>query len=119
MPRGVSSPDIGSAIDAALAVVGRTGKELHLVATVDAKEREPGLLEFCESNDLPLRIFSREAIRAARIRCNESEFVRKTLGIGAVAEPCALLGGSKTEIILEKQVYGRVTVALAAEHIEW
>jgi cobalamin biosynthesis protein CbiG len=42
-----------------------------------------------------------------------------TLGIDAVAEPCALLGGSKTELILEKQIYNKITIAIAAERLEW
>ena len=117
--KGVPENAIADAVDAALATAGRSPEELRLVATVDAKEHEAGLLAFCESRTLPLRVVSREAIRSMRIRCNESAFVRKTLGIGAVAEPCALLGGTKTELLLEKQVYRRVTVALAVEHPEW
>ena len=117
--RGVSEDAITAAVDEALTTAGRLPEELRLVATVDAKEDEAGLLTFCEKRNLPLRVISREAIRAMGIRCNESAFVRKTLGIGAVAEPCALLGGIKTELILEKQVYRRVTVALAVEHPEW
>lgn len=117
--KGVAEEAISAAIDAALAAAGRSLDDIRLVATVDAKEHEAGLLAFCGSRGLPLRILSREEIREARIDCNESEFVRKTLGIGAVAEPCALLGGSKTALILEKQIFKKVTVALAEEHPEW
>jgi cobalt-precorrin 5A hydrolase len=117
--KGVSADVIESAVDNALRITGHTFDELRLVATVDAKEHEEGLLTFCISHGLPLRVISREEIKAAQIRCNESEYVKKTLGIGAVAEPCALLGGSKTELILEKQASNRVTVALAVEHCEW
>lgn len=117
--KGVSAQDIESAVRAALSSAGHTIGELRLVATVDAKEHEEGLLAFCESHNLPLRVISREEIRAAKIQCNESEFVMNTLGIGAVAEPCALLGGSRTELIQEKQACNRVTVALAIEHCDW
>ncbi len=117
--KGVSADDIESAVNTALSNAGYTFEELRLVATVDAKEHEEGLLTFCKLHNLPLRIISREEIRAAKIQCKESEFVMKTLGIGAVAEPCALLGGSKTELILEKYAYNRVTVALAIERCDW
>ncbi len=117
--KGVSADDIESAVSASLDSVGRTLKELRLVATVDAKQREEGLLAFCETHHLPLRVISREEIRAAKIQCAESAFVMKTLGIGAVAEPCALLGGSKTELLLKKQSFHRVTVALAVEQCQW
>ena len=117
--RGVSEGTIATAVNEALVTAGHFFEELRLVATVDAKEREEGLLAFCEKRGLPLRIISRETIRSLGIHCSESAFVRKTIGVGAVAEPCALLGGTKTELILEKQVYRRVTVALAVEHTEW
>ncbi len=117
--KGVSADNIESAVSTALSTAGHSFKELRLVVTVDAKEHEEGLLTFCVSRNLPLRIISREEIRAAKVQCKESEFVMKKLGIGAVAEPCALLGGSKTELILEKHAYNRVTVALAIERCDW
>jgi cobalt-precorrin 5A hydrolase len=117
--KGVSSGDIEAAMVHALNSIDCSVRDLRLVTTVDAKQNEEGLLIFCESHDLPLRIISREEIRCARIQCAKSEFVKMTLGIDAVAEPCALLGGSKTELILEKQIYNKITIAIAAERLEW
>jgi cobalt-precorrin 5A hydrolase len=117
--KGVPETAIADAVEDACAKASCSTETLRLVATVDAKKHEAGLVAFCENRNLPLRIISREAIRSMNIRCGESAFVKKTLGVGAVAQPCALLGGSKTELLLEKQVYRRITVALAVEHPEW
>lgn len=117
--KGVSVQDIEKAVITALDSAGRDLAELRLVATVDAKEREEGLLAFCEKYKFPLRVISREEIQEAHIRCEESSFVRKTLGIGAVAVPCALLGGTKTQLITDRIACCQVTVALARENCMW
>jgi cobalt-precorrin 5A hydrolase len=44
-----------------------------------------------------------------------SPFVQKTVGVGGVAEPCALLGGVQTRLICPKTVYPGLTLALAEE----
>ncbi len=117
--KGVSAEDIAAAVDQALVQAGCSLADLRQVVTVDAKQHEPGLLRFCETHGIPLRIVSREQIRTARVDCAESVFVKQTLGIGAVAVPCALLGGHKTELLTDRIVCKHVTVALAREHCEW
>jgi cobalt-precorrin 5A hydrolase len=117
--KGVSADDIAAAVDQALVQAGCSLADLRQVVTVDAKQHEPGLLRFCEAHGIPLRVVSREQIRAARVDCVESAFVKQTLGIGAVAVPCALLGGHKTELLTDRIVCKHVTVALAREHCEW
>lgn len=117
--KGAAAEMIETAIHNALTVAGCTIDELRVVATVDAKQHETGIVSFCQKYAVPLRILSREEIKEARIQCNESALVKKTLGIGAVAVPCALLGGKKTALIKEKMVWKQVTVALAREHCMW
>jgi len=117
--KGVSADDVDAAVGSALHGAGCSFDEIRLVATVDAKQNEAGLLAFCANHALTLKVISREEIREARIRCEESEFVRKTLGIGAVAVPCALLGGSKTKLLTDRISCCRVTVALARENCAW
>jgi cobalt-precorrin 5A hydrolase len=117
--RNVSSAAIEEALSKALTSVNQTLESVRVVATVDKKKYEPGLLRFCEKYSLPLRVFSPCEIREARIRCEESEFVKKTLGIGAVAVPCAILAGKKTKLIKERLVWRQVTVAIAQEYYMW
>ena len=117
--RNVSSAAIEEALSKALTSVNQTLESVRVVATVDKKKYEPGLLRFCEKYSLPLRVFSPCEIREARIQCEESEFVKETLGIGAVAVPCAILAGEKTKLIKERLVWRQVTVAIAQEYYMW
>jgi cobalt-precorrin 5A hydrolase len=117
--RGVSAEDVGEAVSRALDRIGSTMEEVRVVATVSRKKNEPGLLRFCEERGIPLRSISVDEIRESRIRFRESPFVREVLGIGAVAVPCALLGGRKTELILDRIEWKKVTAAVAREHFDW
>ncbi len=117
--KGVSSEDVHGALHKALDKSEYSLKDIRQIVTIDIKEHEKGLLDFCNKNSIPLRILSREQIGEARINCEESEFVNQTIGIGAVAVPCALLGGTKTALITERIAWNNVTVALARENCTW
>jgi cobalt-precorrin 5A hydrolase len=111
--------NIEAAVFCALKTADCSIKELRLVATVDAKENESGILRFCEKYGLVLKVISCKEIKESKIKCKESGFVKKTLGIGAVALPCALLGGSKTQLLTDRISCLGVTVALARENCSW
>ena len=83
------------------------------VASVDRKEREPGLRAFCKARGWPLRCFSAEELNALPGVYSGSDFVRQTVGTDNVCERAAVLasGGS---LIEEKFACGGVTFALAA-----
>jgi len=117
--KGVTAVMIDNAVNESLNRAGYTFDNLRIAATVDVKEHEKGILEFCENHRLHLRIINRREILYMGIKCAESAFVMKTIGIGSVAEPCALLAGSRTRLVLKKQIFNRVTVALAVEHTGW
>jgi len=60
---------------------GRSLQEVREVATIDVKADEPGLLAFCASNDLPLRIIATATIAARAWVTKPSEWVDgKTIG---------------------------------------
>ena len=67
--------------------------------------------------DIPLRIIARDEIASCLIEYKESEFVRKSIGVGAVCEPAAILGGRKTKLVLTKQKFSGITVAIAVEKL--
>ena len=83
------------------------------MASVDRKEREPGLRAFCKTRGWPLRCFSAEELNALPGVYSGSDFVRQTVGTDNVCERAAVLasGGS---LIEEKFACGGVTFALAA-----
>ncbi len=117
--KGTSVEAIDNAVHKLLTSANCNINQIRVVCTVDIKEKEEGLLNFCKMYSLPLRIISREQIGELKINCKESQFVKDTIGIGAVAVPCALLGGTKTKLITDRYVCQNVTVALAREYCEW
>jgi cobalt-precorrin 5A hydrolase len=117
--RGVSAGEIGEAVSRALSKLGRSIEDVRLISTAERKKDEEGLLRYCEEKGIPLRSVSVAEIRESRIRVRESPLVRRVLGVGAVAVPCALLGGRKTELLLDRTIWKRVTVAAAREHFDW
>jgi cobalt-precorrin 5A hydrolase len=117
--KNIANEDVERAVNMALHKLGRKKDEIRLIATIERKKDEEGLLCYCSENDIPLRSISAEEIRESRIVFRESGFVRRVLGVGAVAVPCALLGGHKTKLILDRIVCSKVTVAAALENLDW
>ncbi|MDH4183671.1 MAG: cobalamin biosynthesis protein, partial [Nitrospinota bacterium] len=65
---------------------------------------------------LPLRFIDSEEIRQTFREFEHSEFVWSEVNLPAVAEPCALLAGRRTKLILKRKIYSGVTVAVAREN---
>lgn len=125
--RRASFEEAGSAL--ARVQCAATIDQVRCAATIDLKKDETGLLEAMNELDIPLLFFSKERINsfgqtapdipayggADTGKFEENEVTMRRLGVKAVAEPCALLAGRQTEIILAKTIYGKVTVAVARE----
>ncbi|MGI6776951.1 MAG: cobalt-precorrin 5A hydrolase [Acetivibrionales bacterium] len=88
---------------------------LKEVISIDLKKEEKGIVEFCMDKNLNFRTISAEVIKTIENRFAGSEFVKKTTGVGSVAEACAVLGGENTKLICRKTVYKGITLALAEE----
>ncbi|MCY3023454.1 MAG: cobalamin biosynthesis protein, partial [Planctomycetota bacterium] len=94
-------------------------RDVRLLASADIKRDEAGLLRAARTLALPLRFISSEELRATTRLFQRSEFVRKRVGLPAVAEPAALLAGRRTRLVLPKRVFPGVTVAIARESCLW
>ncbi len=117
--RGTDSETILAAIGDALALAGKSVDDVRLIASADIKSDEPGLIAAAASLGLPLRFISSKDIRNCDRKFERSEFVQEKVNLPAVAEPVALLAGVRTELLLAKQKYQSVTVAIAAERCLW
>ena len=99
------------------------------MASIDLKKEEAGLLEFCETRKVPFETYTAEELQAVSGTFSASEFVTGVTGVDNVCERSAvkyasehgmnqgerLLGrqAKHGELLLRKQAYGGVTVALA------
>lgn len=117
--KGAASGDVKKSILDALQKANLTIEQVRLLATIDIKSGEPGLLKTSEELGIPLRIVSGAEIATCAKEYCPSNFVKDKIGVWAVSEPAALLAGRKTQLILAKQKYPGVTIAIARENFTW
>ncbi len=113
--RGVSSEDVQNAVLDFLSVNNKSMLSVKCIATVDLKQDEAGLLEFCREHRLPLKIIHRDAVSKVENMFSGSDFVKEKIGVAGVAEPCAVLAGDRAELICKKTVYRGITLAMSQE----
>jgi len=113
--KGVGADKIQTAVEAALEKISRSQEEIREVATIDIKGEEPGLLEYCQARELPLRIISQTLIKERPWVTHPSEWVRSNVGVDGVCEPSALLATHRGKLILPKTSMDGVTVAIVEE----
>ncbi len=117
--RGTPVDEILAALDTALAQVNASREDVRVLASILLKADEPGIHEAAHAIGAGVRFFHPEAVRPLGNAYGHSDFVEQTTGLPAVAEPCAMLAGSRPCLILKRIVVGKVTVALARERLSW
>jgi cobalt-precorrin 5A hydrolase len=113
--KNVSADAIHNALQQALGE--RSLAEVRCMATIDLKANEPGLVEFCHINDIPLRVFPREAVAERDWVTSPSEWVEKNVGVAGVCEPCALMVNSRGRLIVPKTALNGVAVAIVDDSV--
>ena len=91
-------------------------RAVKCAASIDLKQDEEGLLEFCRENGVPVSFHSAECLNGVRGEFTSSDFVKKVTGVDSVCERAALVGAD--ELIVKKTALGGVTVAVALEKTE-
>lgn len=87
------------------------------IYSIDLKSEEAGIIEAAYSFGLPFRTFAAEEIQ----QINEkqglvlSDYVKEKIGVNGVCEAASLLGTNQGELVLPKQKYSGVTVAISKE----
>jgi cobalt-precorrin 5A hydrolase len=117
--RGISAERIMTAIQQALIMIERSLDEVRLLATAEPKQDEIGLLEAATQLQRPLRVIKAQEIRTSYRDFSVSQFVQTQVNLPAVAEPAALLAGRNTQLILNKQTFNGITIAIAEENCMW
>lgn len=89
---------------------------ISAVATIDIKQGEVGLIDFCEQHRLPLFFYTSDELMSVDGDFTTSEFVQKTTGADNVCERSAILQ-SGGRIVAKKTGQNGVTVAVAEREI--
>ena len=116
--KGTPVDKIEHAVQEAFAKAGLRMEALCAVASIDLKKEEAGLLEFCETRNVPFETYAAEELQAVPGSYSASEFVSGVTGVDNVCERSAVKyasehGMNQGELLLRKQAYGGVTVALS------
>jgi cobalt-precorrin 5A hydrolase len=108
--KGITGEEVKEAVLSALRSISLPQEEVGIYATTEKKLGEKGLAEGVQALSGNL-LYLNDATIGAQKPQSPSRAVR--LGLAGVAEPCALAASVKGELVMEKKVFGRVTVAIA------
>jgi cobalt-precorrin 5A hydrolase len=108
--KGVGQEEVTSAVRTALARNGIAETEVFIYATTVKKMQEPGLIAAVGALSGNLIFLDDDTINAQK---GTGPSRASKIGLLGVAGPCALAASRRKELIMEKKVYGRVTVAIA------
>jgi cobalt-precorrin 5A hydrolase/precorrin-3B C17-methyltransferase len=107
--RGAGADEIVGLLEASLEEAGLARKSVAVLASVDVKRDEAGLLEAAERLDVPIRFHPAEDLSAVEVP-NPSEVVRGAVGTSSVAEAAVISSGA--DLVVEKRKSANATVAV-------
>lgn len=115
--RGTSKNLIKSAVIESCRRINQSIERINLIASVDVKRDEVGLIEFANEIDREIKFFDITTLQKTITRYNlsESEFVKRTIGVGNICESSALSCVESGRFALTKTKFDNVTVALVWE----
>lgn len=115
--RGVSGSDVLCATEQCFAAAGLALPSICALASVDIKAGEPGIREAAAHFSVPFVVYTAEELSAFPVSV-KSQRVLQLLGIPGVCEAAAQASAAsrgRGTLIVQKQVYGNVTVAVARQ----
>ncbi|MCS7280183.1 MAG: cobalamin biosynthesis protein [Desulfobacterota bacterium] len=115
--KGTKGKEIEDAVRETLMEEGYSLNDVLFISTIDFKGQDRALKEACVSLGLPLRIIPFELVKNFGGSYGRSPFVKEKIGVEGVSEPCALLAGKNTSLVVPKKRHGKVCVAIAKEDL--
>ena len=85
------------------------------VSSIDLKKDEEAIVKLAETYDIDFLTYSAGQLKIYEHLFGQSDFVRKTTGVGNVCETAAYLSSGKGDIIAEKRAGNGMTIAIAKE----
>lgn len=114
--RGCSRHEILQALHQVMEAQALAPASLYLLASVDLKAQEQGLLDAAHYLGLEITFVERELLATMDVP-NPSAMVREKIGVASVCEAAALIMAQKTmpqaRLLVPKTIVGPVTIALA------
>lgn len=87
--------------------------DIYALASVDVKEKEPGLQELAQHLRVPFVVFSAGELKKVSGDFTASAFVSRTVGVDNVCERAAVAAADGGSLLIHKQAMDGVTIAVA------
>lgn len=117
--RDTQCNEILKAIDIVFKKNNLSKKSIKLLATVDIKSNEIGLLQACKILKKDLIIVERDDIKKIQDKFIGSDFVEKQIGVRCVSEPVAYITSNKNGKFIEKKfIYNGITISIYEEKFD-
>ncbi|MBF0564879.1 MAG: precorrin-6A reductase [Nitrospirae bacterium] len=118
--KGAGKEEILHAVNEACTMAGIWPDTLRCLSSAWIKADEKGIHEAANSLGIPCRFIPRREIDwyyRSHPEAHRYELVHRTIGVYGVSEPCALLSGRNTVLVVHRAVIDGVTVAIAREEL--
>lgn len=112
--RGTSSREILGLIESTFSTHGLSLSSLSGLATIEAKSREPGILEAADSLGVNVTFYPPDALADVPVP-NPSGTVKRIMGVESVCEAAALKRASGESLLVQKTRSPNATLAIALE----
>ncbi|MFW6251991.1 MAG: cobalt-precorrin 5A hydrolase [Halanaerobium sp.] len=118
--KGKTAAELDKALNKLLSEYKLNRESIKKLATIDLKKNEAGILKLAAKNNWPLEIIERQQIREIEkeLKIEKSDFVKKTIGVAAAAAPAAVLAADSGSLIIDKQKYAGITLAVVEEEVK-
>lgn len=110
--KGMAFDKLENEIKAILAEKSLSVDNVKVVASIDIKKEEKGILEFVEKYNLKFKTYSSEELSDVSEKFYQSDFVRGITGVGNVCESAAYLASGKGKCILNKTKMDKITISI-------
>ena len=114
--KGVSEEDVAKAYDNCLKSAGISGDAVDALVSIDLKKNEQGILTFSYKREIPFVTYTAAELKSMDGDFASSSFVESVTGVSNVCERSAAYAASRNgheRILMHKQIYGSVTLAVA------
>ena len=110
--RGIPKEQIASAVNQVLSEHEIAFASIKQICSIDLKQNETGLINFCKENGLPFQTFDSDTLMNVSGTFDHSEFVNSVTGVDNVCERSAVVG-SGGMLFIKKTIKDHITVAAA------
>lgn len=92
-------------------------RAVNKIVSIDIKKDENGIIELGKNLKVPFITYTAEELERVASNFDQSEFVKKITGVGAVSMPSGYLGSNRGKCIAEKIAEDGITLSIWEERV--